>query len=657
MRLINRSLFWIIGGALLMMYSCAPADQPTRETQEEEYDTQYLPDGVEIASHQIFEPTGDNFQGQRIHPPFWWTDMEHDTLQLLIYDRNIKDSEVTINARGIELLDVESVENPNYLFVTLHIGNDAIPGRFPIQLSKDEGLARTYTYQLQRRLVLPGRIDPVSSEDLMYLIMPDRFANGDPDNDSFEAMRQTGVDRSKMYFRHGGDLQGIIDHLDYLSDMGVTAIWLTPVVENDQPYASYHGYAATDLYTIDPRFGSNDLYLSLASQCQSRGIKLVKDLVFNHVGHMHWFIQDIPDRTWIHQFDHFTHSNFAIPSVRDPYASGEDKRRFSNGWFDYSMPDLNQKHPLLATYLIQHAIWWVEFAGVDAYRLDTYPFADQDFMRKMGRELLREYPDFYYFGETTVHNIPFQAQFIGTSAISEADNPLPGVTDFMLQHAIEECFTSEPDWNTGVQYLYYLLASDFMYTDPLKNVTFLDNHDKTRFLSAVKNDTVKLKSALTLLMTLRGIPCIYYGTEFGFAGENSPDGKLRPDIQGGWSEDETNMFQESGRTPSQQSMFTLVSNLARARKESIALQSGFTTHWAPSGKDGIYAFVRAREKEQYFIVFNSTSEDAAIPIDRYRESIGATEIGFEITMRQFINIQDTVYVPAYTTYVIDTNAE
>jgi len=497
----------------------------------------------------------------------------------------------------------------------------------------------------------------VTSDDLMYMIMPDRFANGDPSNDSFDDMLQTGIDRSKMYFRHGGDFQGVIDHLDYLSDLGVSALWMTPATENDQPYASYHGYAITDLYKMDRRFGTNDQYVALSVQCQSKGIKLVQDLVFNHVGNMHWFIQDIPSRDWIHQFETFTRSNHSSPTLGDPYASAYDKERMLNGWFDYSMPDLNQKNPHVAEYLIQNAIWWVEYAGVDGYRLDTYQYPDQDFMREMGRRLLKEYPGFYYFGETNVPQRALQSSFVKGGPTSPSNTVMPGVCDFQLNFALKDALSNEPYWNRGIYQIYYTLADDGLYTNPENNVIFLDNHDMDRIYAVLDYDPVKLKSALSLILTLRGIPCIYYGTEFGFKYRSDPDGKVRQDVPGGWIDDERSIFEASGRTEEEEDIFTHLKTLATYRKSSPALRNGHTTQYAPHDRGEIYTFFRTTKTQTVMVVYNASSTDKEISLKPYAENLGQMHRAKNVLNGKWVDISDSLMVPAHSTLVLEPIAE
>ncbi len=649
MRLLTWSILYF---SLFALISCGKSPSGSADS-EEEFDVQYLPEGVNRAEHRQYIPDGKNFQGARIRPPFWWTEMERDTLQLLIYDKNIRGSGLEIRQPGIEVLEVASLESPNYVFATILITSETRPGRFPIMLTRNGEVFKTYLYELKPRVSIPGRVEAVTSDDLMYMIMPDRFANGDSSNDSFDDMLQSGIDRSKMYFRHGGDLQGVVDHLDYLVDLGVSALWMTPILENDQPYASYHGYAITDLYEIDRRFGSNSDYVALSSRCQSRGIKLVKDLVFNHVGHMHWFIQDIPSSNWIHQFKTFTRSNHSSPVINDPYASSYDKKLMLNGWFDYSMPDLNQQNPFLAEYLIQNAIWWIEYAGVDGFRLDTYQYPDQDFMREMGRRVLKEYPGFYYFGETNVPQRSLQSSFVKGGPVSPPNTVMPGLCDFQLNFALKNALSSEPQWGSGVYQIYYTLADDKLYADPSNNIIFLDNHDMDRIYAVLDYNKEKLKSALSLLMTLRGIPCVYYGTEFGFKNRANPDGKVRQDMPGGWADDARSVFEQSGRTLEEEEIYSHLKSLSVFRKSSDAIRNGVTTHYAPHGNGGIYTFFRTTESQTVMVVFNASSEDKNISTHPFAERLGTVRDAQDVLTEKWYDLTDSLLIPAFTTLVLE----
>jgi hypothetical protein len=363
---------------------------------------QRRPIGVETPAHRFIPATGGKVDRVRVEPPFWWTGMHHPRVEVLIYDQGIRDFEPSVQYGGVSIHQVTRLQNPNYLFVELTIGPGAKPGKFDIQLSKGTTVKK-YPYELKARNQEESRVQGLSPADLIYLIMPDRFANGDPTNDSVEGMNQTGVNRDKMFFRHGGDLKGVIEKLDYLKSLGITAIWLNPVLENDQPYESYHGYAITDHYRIDRRFGSNETYLELVRKAHEKGIRIIMDIIPNHVGDQHWLIRDLPDESWIHQFPEYTRTNYRAPVLMDPYASEKDLSIMADAWFDHHMPDLNQQHPQVANYLTQSYLWWVEYSGHDAYRIDTYAYPDQTYMAGLGKRLQEEYPRLFFFAETWVH--------------------------------------------------------------------------------------------------------------------------------------------------------------------------------------------------------------------------------------------------------------
>ena len=376
---------------------------------------QKYPLNYEEPEYFFREPTGNTVSEARIEPPFWWTGMAERQLEILLYDQDVRDLEPVVGYPGVEVAEVTRLENPNYLFVLLDVGLGTRPGTFQIQLTDESGaIVRSYPYELRQRGQAPRQEGGLSSADFIYLIMPDRFANGDRGNDSVEGMTQEGIRRDKIFFRHGGDLIGVMEHLDYLEQLGVTAIWLNPVMENDQPAESYHGYAVTNHYEIDARLGTNEQYRQLVQLAHARGIKVIMDVIFNHVGDHHWFIQDIPSRDWIHQEEDATHTppiSYRAPVHLDPYRAVDDKRRVTHGWFDKHMPDLNQQQPQLANYLIQNSIWWTEYTGQDAFRIDTYAYCDQEFMAQWNQRMLEEFPGMGIFGETWVHGIGVQSWF------------------------------------------------------------------------------------------------------------------------------------------------------------------------------------------------------------------------------------------------------
>lgn len=614
--------------------------------------TQYLPVGMDVAEYKHLSAKGGIVDEVRVHPPFWWTGMAEQTLEILIYDEKINGFDVRLQAPdGIELTKVYRVENPNYLFVEIEIGPGTNACTFDILLSKGDE-TRKYPYQLKTREKRSNNIQGLTSSDLIYLIMPDRFANGDYTNDSFDDMLQAGINRDKMYFRHGGDLQGIIDNLDYLEELGVTALWLNPVMENDQPYASYHGYAVTDHYEIDKRFGSNEEYKNFVQKCHERGIKVIMDIIFNHCGHEHWLMKDIPEEDWVHQWQEFTRSNFRSSIISDPYAAEADSKQLLDGWFDYSMPDLNQKNQRLAKYLIQNTIWWVEYSGQDAYRIDTWYFPDQDFLSQWAKRMQQEFPTLGLFGETWAQMQAVQATFAENSGLTgEYNSHLPSITDFQLNFAIEAALTKEQSWTDGVAKIYYTLAQDFLYENPYRNVIFLDNHDKSRFLSVVGENVDKLKSGITILLTMRGIPSLYYGTELLFSGVADPDGLVRQDFPGGWQEDKINKFKTSGRTSAENDMFEYVKKLANYRKNTPALHSGQLTHFTPV--DGIYVYFRYNTEKTIMVIVNTNAADKTLKTDRFSERAAGFSHAKNIITEKVINDLEEIDIPGNTTVVLE----
>ncbi|MEL6142880.1 MAG: alpha-amylase family glycosyl hydrolase, partial [Bacteroidota bacterium] len=540
------------------------------------------------------------------------------------YARNIATTQrVIIDYPGIKVEYFEREENPNYLFIGLNIGPGTNEGSFQIRLlGEDHSVLKEFYYSLAvRNNTATLQSPPLSSKDFIYLIMPDRFANGDEANDSVEGTTQTGVNREKFLFRHGGDLIGVMEHLDYLQDLGVTAIWLNPVLENDQPYESYHGYAVTDHYRIDPRLGTNEQYRQLVQLAHERGIKVIMDVIFNHVGDHHWQIKDLPSTDWIHQWPAYTQTTYRATTLLDPNASEHDRQLMTDGWFDKHMPDLNQQNPHLARYLIQNSIWWTLYSGQDGFRIDTYAYPDPHFMAEWNRRMLEEFPGLGVFGETWVHGPAVQAWFTESETLHPGFNTqLPGVTDFQIYYAINDALSKEPGWTDGVMRLYYTLAQDYLYENPNRNVVFLDNHDLARFFTVVNQDVTKFKSGLTLLMTLRGIPMIYYGTEFAFTGAGGAFGEGgRVDFPGGWAGDATNLFSSGSRNEQQKDLHQFVRKLANFRKNSPALTEGKLTQFVP--RDGVYAYFRHTNNERIMVLFNGSSQTRSVDLSPYAEQL------------------------------------
>ncbi|WP_316801806.1 glycoside hydrolase family 13 protein [Pedobacter nototheniae] len=599
--------------------------------------------------------TGTNLFAQkleRIEPMFWFTGMHNPKLQLLVHGDHISTSAVALNYAGVKLVKVNQVENPNYLFLDLEISPSAKAGKFPISFSLN-GKKQTYTYELKNRDQSKGRIQGVSNKDFIYLLMPDRFSNGDKNNDVVKGLTETALNRDSMYYRHGGDIQGVMNHLDYLKDLGVTTVWMTPEIENDMPHASYHGYAVTDHYKIDPRYGTNELYKQYVEACHAKGLKVIKDIVHNHIGTGHWFYKDLPMKNWLNQWPKYTQTSYRDQPVMDPHASATDKKQMLDGWFVPSMPDLNQTNPYVQNYLTQNHIWWIEYAGIDGLRLDTYPYNDAAYMADWAIKIHAEFPDLTVFGETLVSSVASQAFFTGGNTVNRGfDTHLQGITDAVLKDAVYEGLNGKSGWTDGINRLYATLAQDFLYKNPNTNCIFLDNHDMSRFYSMVNEDFDKYKAGMAILLTMRGIPQMYYGTEILMKNFSNPDGLIRSDFPGGWNGDKQNKFTAEGRTNKENEAFTFVKTLANFRKGSAALQTGKLMQYVP--QDDVYVYFRYNEnaKGTVMVVVNSTGKDKDLATERFSERINGLTTAKNIITGESISLKD-IKVPAKTALVLE----
>jgi glycosidase len=482
--------------------------------------------------------------------------------------------------------------------------------------------------------------------------MPDRFANGDTKNDSLSGFFQ-GVHRDQPFGRHGGDLKGISDHLDYIKRLGVTAIWLNPVLENNQKRESYHGYAITDLYKVDQRFGSNDDYLDFINKSHTLGLKVIQDMVMNHIGNMGWLVKDLPSKNWIHQFPTHTASNYRSTVIMDPYRSSNDEKIMSDGWFDTTMADVNQQDPLFAKYLIQNSIWWIEYAGIDGIRMDTYPYPDKNFMSRWCKELLTQYPSFNIVGEVWINDVAGTAYW--QSGVKNADgyqSLLPSVTDFPLYFAMEKAFTEPAGWNNGLTRLYELLGRDFSYTNPQTNVIFIDNHDTPRFFHTVGKDLNKLKMAWVFLLTTRGIPQLYYGTEILEDGDYSIHPTVRRDFPGGWDGDVVNAFSGSGITLEQQEAMAYLKKLLSWRKQKEVIHTGKLRHYIP--KDNVYVYFRYNEQgEVIMVVLNGNDKPMSVATDRFSEAMSGKKHAKNPLTGEVLNNIDKIVVAPFTALILE----
>ncbi len=558
---------------------------------------------------------------EKVRPLNWWIGMKNPKLQIMVYGKNIGKSQVSLDYQGVTLESAVQVENPNYLFVNLHISPEAKAGKMPLKFTmfaKKKSQTLTYEYELLERKSQTNRILGFDSSDLIYLVMPDRFANGNPDNDNTEDTSEK-ANRQDKNGRHGGDLQGVIDHIAYFKSTGITTLWLNPVLENDRPHHSYHGYAATDLYTVDSRFGGNEKYLELIEKLHENGLKIIMDMVNNHISELHWTITDKPMKNWVNHPEKYVQTNYRAAVVGDPYAAKKDTDVMVNGWFVKEMADLNQKNPFVANYLIQNNIWWIEYAGIDGIRMDTYVYPDKDFSNDWVRAIMSEYPQFNIVGEVWATVIGNEAYWQNRANRDGYTSVLPSVTDFPFYYAVRDALRKDEQfgWSSGLARMYYMLSQDHLYTDPNNNVTFLDNHDDGRFYNLVSKRYSAYELGITFLLTTRGIPQIYYGTEILFDG-NGYDGHgfIREDFLGGWEGDTENAFTgKLADEPKKAQAF--FQKLANWRKTATAVTSGKLTHFVP--ENNVYVYFRYTENQMVMVILHDGDQAQTLKTERFDE--------------------------------------
>jgi neopullulanase len=589
----------------------------------------------------------------KVYPSNWWAGMKTTNLQLMFHGNNIGDAAVTTTYPGIILKKLHKAESRNYLFLDIVLSPNIKTGTATFTL-KTNGTSQTVSFPIDKKREGRGKTfaQGVRSEDFIYLLMPDRFSNGDESNDRVAGMRDQTLNRDSVYHRHGGDLQGVINHLDYLQDLGVTTVWMTPVLENDMPNRTEHGYAITNHYTVEKRFGGEEAYKKLSDALHARGMKLIQDAVYNHVGKFHFTVQDLPMKDWLNQWPKYTNTTYKDQAVFDPYGAKQDRDLLVNGWFTPMMPDMNHANPFVANYLIQNAIWCVEELGVDGWRIDTYIYNDLEFMNRCNAALLNEYPAITMFGETWVHGVVNQAYFVKNKMNTPFKSNLIGVTDFQTNlYGIAPAMNQKFGWTEGVNKLYTTLSNDFVYDDPMNNVNFLDNHDLTRFITQVNNDQQKLKTALAWLLTVRGIPQMYYGTEILMKGSTHPsDGFVRLDFKGGWKNDAENKFTKEGRTADENEMHDYVRTLARFRQTSSALKKGKMMQYVP--KDGLYVYFRYDNNETVMCVMNTDEKERKVALKDFSErTAGFKKIHNVITGKEAAT-PDNIIVPSYSMTVL-----
>ena len=594
----------------------------------------------------------------RIEPTDWFVGMKDASLQLMVYGKDIKNAEVTVNYPGVKIDSVARLESPNYLLVYLNL-KDAKAGEMVLNFKQGKQ-SKKVKYQLKDREMAGEKRMGFTNEDVLYMLMPDRFANGNPKNDVLKTMRDKNCDRHAPSLRHGGDLEGIRQHLDYFNQLGVTALWFTPVLENDSPgdgkSSSYHGYATTDYYKVDPRFGTNAEYKRLIDEAHQKGLKIVMDMIFNHCGFEHPWIADMPSKDWFNcpewllpeyqtpehvkkigtvdgartVNDMYRQTSYKLTPVLDPYASKVDMEETVDGWFVPSMPDLNQRNPHVIKYLIQNSEWWIETVGIDGIRMDTYPYADRDAMALWMKTLNNEYPNFNTVGETWVTEPAYTAAWQKDSKLSEKNSYLKTVMDFAFFDRINSAKNEETDdWWNGMNRLYNVFCYDYLYPNPKSVMAFIENHDTDRFLGEGK-DTVALKQALALLLTINRTPQLYYGTEVLMNGTKSvTDGNVRKDFPGGWAGDKHNDFTEEGRTQDENRMFQWLSNLLHWRQGNKVVTKGKQTQFCPY--KGVYVIARQYQGKTVMTIINGKKEANELDVTRYAEIIGSHEKATDVT--------------------------
>lgn len=570
---------------------------------------------------------------ERIEPPFWWADMHNPTVQLLIYGEAIGKLSVTVQHPQVSVTNIQRVDSNNYLFVDLTSTEAFEGGTITLGFLEKGKPVFTHDYAFHSRRKGSAEREGFNTGDAIYLITPDRFANGDPGNDSVPELKET-ANRNSSVGRHGGDLAGMIQNLDYIADMGFTAIWPTPMLENDQPAYSYHGYSTTDHYRIDPRFGTNEDYRQLSLKGRAQGVGLIQDVILNHIGSEHWWMSDLPTQDWLNYQDDFQPTTHYRTSVQDPYAAQIDKREFADGWFVESMPDLNQRNPLVANYLIQNSIWWIEYADLYGVRTDTYSYSDKTFLTDWTRRIMTEYPNFNIVGEewSTNPNVVSYWQR-GKNNKDGYVSWLPSLMDFPVYNSLRTALTED----RGLAGVYETLADDNLYADPMSLVIFAENHDTSRLYSLLDEDLDRFKIAMTLLATLRGTPQFFYGSEvLATSPKTRDDGAVRSDFPGGWVGDSRNGFTGEGLSQDQVAAQNYLRTLLNWRQEQSTIHQGKLLHFAPH--NGVYVYFRYTDQARVMVAVNHTDEPKTLSTKRYQQGFAGHQSGVDVISGESVSL-------------------
>lgn len=588
----------------------------------------------EAVAAKIAEETLNNAQPiEKAEPPYWWTGFKNNKLQLLVKHPNVGATKsVEIYNSDVALQKMHKADSPNYLFLDLELSENTQSGEFYIVFTLDDDTELIQKYELKERQKESEEFVGFNSSDAIYLITPDRFVNANPNNDSFDNMNEQGIDRTDGYARHGGDIQGITEHVDYIKDLGFTAVWPCPLLTNDMPRGSYHGYAITDYYEVDPRFGTTEDYMQLADELRSNGMKLIMDQVANHCGLEHWWMKDLPFKDWVNYQELYEanienwnrevvkRSSHRRTTNQDAYASKSDKKDMADGWFVHGMPDLNQRNPFMAKYIIQNSIWWIESLGLGGIRQDTYPYPDKDFMSDWAGAIMAEYPNFNIVGEEWSTNPLLIAYWQdGHENPDGYDSNLRSTMDFAMQDKVVAGLKNDETWGTGLKEIYVALANDFNYTRPEDIMVFPDNHDMSRIFTQLDGDITNTKMALSYMAVLPRIFQMYYGTEilmddFAKPGDH---GLIRTDFPGGWANDTSNAFTGENLAESKKDMQSFISSLINYRKSSEAIHSGKTMHYAP--EDNTYLLARISDGETVVHILNKNEGAYDLSLERFEE--------------------------------------
>jgi glycosidase len=591
---------------------------------------------------------------ERVEPRNWWVGMKYNTITLLCYGKNISDLQPAISYPDVQLIRKDTVENKNYLFLTINIKPAARPGIVKLNFSKNGKPVSTLDFPVLEREKNSAARAGFTPKDAIYLIVPDRFANGDTTNDINSALLEKDVDRNNEDKRHGGDLQGIINHLDYIQSLGFTQIWCTPLVENNEPKYSYHGYAATDFYKIDPRFGTNEQFRYFVREAKKRNIGVIWDVVVNHCGTEYYFIKDLPARDWVNFPDTHTRSNFLKSTLTDPYATEIDKKEYTDGWFDHHMADLNQRNPLLAKYLVQNTIWWIEYAGLSGLREDTYSYAEKNFLATWAKAILDEYPHLNIVGEE-------MTRIIAQTSYWQKDKKnfdgyksyLPTLMDFSLNDNIVSSLTTTNNWFSTWRDTYQSVAQDYQFPHPDDQLIFPDNHDLDRFYSRLDKNFDDWKLGIAMYMTMRGIPQFFYGTEVLMTNEKAgSDGQRRSDFYGGWITDTKNAVTGKGLNSTELSAKEYFSKLLNWRKSNPAVTLGKFIHYAPQ-KNDVYVYFRYNDKQKVMVLLNKNKEAVSLDLNRYSQMVPGKFRAKEIITQKEMQVENTLAVPAKTAMILE----